>query len=613
MSRSFTIAVVLLALATTFSSPARAAWGTSEIAVEGELKNLAGEAVEGPVNLQFFLFTSPGAPDPVWSEVHWAVPLDNGRFSAVLGSDVPLDDPAVFEAYPDLWVSLSIDGGEEMPRRELTAVGYAMQARHAETCETVAGAVGDIACDGCVGSGDLAEGSVQLSHLSGAGCAAGQVLRYDGGWECSTDLVLTEPQVDEYAENNGYAKTGELATVALSGDFGDLTGVPDDLADGDDDTTYSAGKGLMLNVDTFSLSTAGCTAGEVLKRNGDNTTWECVADNDSGDVTAVETGPGLTGGGQSGDLTLAADLSALQARVSQGCEPGSSIRVIAADGSVSCETDSDSGDVTAVESGEGLTGGGQSGELTLAADQATIEGWAKGVTYDTPQELTDALDATYVNEGQGGSISGAMLQANSVTSATITDGTITGDDLADGSVTAAKISGSVGRDIFVRWGGNGTCPGDTDTIYTGFMFANHHGHSSGPNPICIAPGDPGPSSTSSSDQAHVMSIDHQTGTGVQQTQALKCAVCLAQKSPCLVVWGTDDCPASFDKQYDGFSFGSHYSHGSTERVCVENDGSSGLGNTSNYIYITTVEQSPPGQGGNYPTTRAVRCAECCLQ
>jgi hypothetical protein len=65
----------------------------------------------------------------------------------------------------------------------------------------------------------------------------------------------------------------------------------------------------------------------------------------NGDVTAVSAGPGLSGGGDGGDITLAADTSILQARVVGSClgtrvNPGdASISAIHADGSVTCNPD----------------------------------------------------------------------------------------------------------------------------------------------------------------------------------------------------------------------------------------------------------------------------------
>jgi hypothetical protein len=64
-----------------------------------------------------------------------------------------------------------------------------------------------------------------------------------------------------------------------------------------------------------------------------------------GDVTAVAAGVGLTGGGDGGDLTLAANTSVLQKRVTGGClgtrlnPTDASIGAIHADGSVVCNPD----------------------------------------------------------------------------------------------------------------------------------------------------------------------------------------------------------------------------------------------------------------------------------
>lgn len=95
-----------------------------------------------------------------------------------------------------------------------------------------------------------------------------------------------------------------------------------------------------------------------------------------GDLTAVTVpaGSGLTGGGASGEITLAADTNYLQRRVNESCAVGSTIRAINADGTVVCETDRDSGgDITGVSAGTGLTGGAASGDATLAADTTYLQ------------------------------------------------------------------------------------------------------------------------------------------------------------------------------------------------------------------------------------------------
>lgn len=150
------------------------------------------------------------------------------------------------------------------------------------------------------------------------------------------------------------------------------------------DVTLNVGAGTGINVAADAVGLAypskSCGSGYAIRSFdvGSNAVPTCVAIG-NGDITAVNAGTGLSGGGTSGNVTLSANTSYLQRRVSGTCPAGSSIRVINSDGSVSCETDDTGsgggGDITAVNAGPGLKGGGTSGSVTLSLLQSATCEW----------------------------------------------------------------------------------------------------------------------------------------------------------------------------------------------------------------------------------------------
>lgn len=107
--------------------------------------------------------------------------------------------------------------------------------------------------------------------------------------------------------------------------------------------------------------TGACVVGSFVASVNADGTLVCDTPAGGGDVTGVTAGTGLSGGGASGDVSLAVDTAVVQQRLSAGCAAGSSIRDISATGVPTCEID----DNTTYTAGAGLTVSGTQFRLGL--------------------------------------------------------------------------------------------------------------------------------------------------------------------------------------------------------------------------------------------------------
>ena len=225
------LAAAALVLAT--SAPALAA-PPSTIPVQGVVADDGGP-LNGSYQAVFTLYSDAEGATIVWSESQ-TVAFEVGFFASQLGLSEALD-LSLFADVAQVYLGVAIDGDDEMDLIPLATAPYAAYAAYADTAETASFA-------------DTAETATTADTAGDATTLGG--LAADAFEPAGADVAWDR-----------------------------LTAVPDDLADGDDDTTYTAGAGLTVDAGMFSLSMS-CSEGQVLKRSGAG--WDC-ADDAMGEVT----------------------------------------------------------------------------------------------------------------------------------------------------------------------------------------------------------------------------------------------------------------------------------------------------------------------------------------
>jgi hypothetical protein len=233
----------------------------------------------------------------------------------------------------------------------------------------------------------------------------------------------------------------------------------------------------------------------------------------AGDVTAVIAGSGLSGGGEFGDVTLSADTTYVQRRVSGTCTAGSSIRAINTDGTVTCEQDTVGWGLTGnagtdptmnfigttdnqevrfrVNNTEAfcivpdanspnIIGGCSANRITSGVSGATISGGGRSMTYASRNRVTDSYGT--IGGGSGnvagnddidtGNASGATIAGGSSNIASGGDATIGGGWQNEASAWYSTIAGgwnntASGSGAFVGAGMHNRAEGEGSAVAGG--------------------------------------------------------------------------------------------------------------------------------------------------
>jgi hypothetical protein len=224
-----------------------------------------------------------------------------------------------------------------------------------------------------------------------------------------------------------------------------------------------------------------------------NSSTGAISLTDTGYVTGVTAGTLLDGGGTSGTVTLNVDLTELPDMTSAvvGTEDELVIldngvqsrklvsEITLSDFSNDVGWTTNVGDITGVTAGNGLTGGGSSGGVSIALSDSHVRGLVSGgtgVTYDNSTgviSLTDTGYVTGVTAGtglSGGGTSGTVTVTLDMSELTDMTGTMSGTDefiVLDGGADRRKAANEIGLSVFSNDSGFTTNVGDITSVTAG--------------------------------------------------------------------------------------------------------------------------------------------------
>ena len=225
--------------------------------------------------------------------------------------------------------------------------------------------------------------------------------------EITIDTTNNTVRVHDGSTAGGHrlAKHSEITSLG-EGDITAIvagTGLTGDATSGDATLNVVGGYGITANANDIELSNADVrglfSAGGDLSYN--SSTGVISFTNDAGDIEGVTAGDGLSGGGTSGTVSLALDLNELTAAAVD--VSADSIAIIDGGDNTSKKESiadlatamagaglnatngvlaiSETGDISAVVAGDGLTGGGTTGSVTVSVNEAFYDKTAGGTGF----------------------------------------------------------------------------------------------------------------------------------------------------------------------------------------------------------------------------------------
>ena len=374
----------------------------------GTAKDLNGAPLSGTVGVTFALYENQQGGVPLWLETQNVSPDKNGHYSVSLGATKPQGIPLdLFSSGQARWLGVQIEGQAEQPRVLLLSVPYALKAADAETIGGLppsafvlaAPTAADNASNSSAGTTSTSTNSSTPSGPAASITGSGTT-NFLPLWTSASNLgnsVLFQSGSGSTAKL-GLNTTSPVATLDVKGTT-NLQGLLTSAATG----TASASAGKTSQAHSFVASAFNSSTGK-----GVNQTFQWKAE-PAGNNTASPTGTlNLLFGSGTADPV----------------ETGLKVNNKGVLSFASGQTFPGTGTITGVTAGTGLTGGGNTGKVTLNVDTSKIPQLSNANSFTSAQSITnnavaDALTVTnnagsgygIVTTGNGG---GVFAEANNV-------------------------------------------------------------------------------------------------------------------------------------------------------------------------------------------------------
>lgn len=238
----------------------------------------------------------------------------------------------------------------------------------------------------------------------------------------------------------------------------------------------------------------------------------------------------------------------------------------------------------------------------------------------------------HIQEGAG-LASKLFLYSNNALTMTLTNGNVgigTSVPTAKLDVNGKVIAQNIGT-TYTRWG-RSDCDNGAELVYDGYIASHFYRakdnsfEGGGGSQLCLVK-DPSWLNYSDADENGnlLYGTEYETGSyGVITLRNLHdkeapCAVCLVKDATInLMVPGKITCPTNWKLQYAGYLMSTHYTHSSTETICVDQNAtattsSNPANQDGNLLYPTEAECGAltcPADKSGYVQNREVTCSVC---